>query len=313
MWCEVIFDTFKSDSVTQHTMITSRTVFAPEIAIGMIAILGIILGVYLFLRGFRLLVRKRLIQNIPSSKVRSASLGEVEISGKAAGPYTILCPLSQSECFYYKATVGDASNRVETLCVPFFVEDETGRVMVDLRGADCQLPASFEEQNYVYNLGECAQHFALRHGFSTGAFVRVSEYCVQASDPLFILGTLVENPNPRNVLAAAFQPGDTASGTDFLSAEAAAAQRAVMLEMMMSIPASGTRIVASAGAQNPTFDLQPPVILKKGPGRIPFVISKSSVKQVVEDLGLKSLLYIWCGPILVLLSVAVLLKSQRLW
>ena len=290
-------------------LINQRKALAGEIAISLGAVLGIIFGFYLFLRGFKLLNRKRLIQNIPTSNVRSASLGEVEIAGKAVGPYTIISPLSQSECFYYKATIGDAGDHVETLCVPFFVEDGTGHLMVDLRGADCQLTPSFEEQKYVYDLGECAQHFAARHGFTGGALVRVAEYCLQENDPLFILGTLAENP--RSSGAAASSIPETCGGTDFLSADAAAAQRAVMLDMML--PSFPTKVRALATLENPTFDLHPPVILKKGEGKTPFVISTDSIKQLVQELASKSFLYIWGGPILVLVCVAVLLGFLRSW
>ena len=50
---------------------------------------GVAGGSYLFYRGFSLLQRKRLILNTPQSKIRSASMGLVEISGVAAGPYLI--------------------------------------------------------------------------------------------------------------------------------------------------------------------------------------------------------------------------------
>jgi hypothetical protein len=50
------------------------------------AAIGALAGVYLFYRGFRLLQRKRLILNTPTSKVRSASMGLVEINGLAIGP-----------------------------------------------------------------------------------------------------------------------------------------------------------------------------------------------------------------------------------
>jgi len=40
----------------------------------MYAILGAFGGVYLFYLGFRMLLRKRLIENTPSSKIRSASV-----------------------------------------------------------------------------------------------------------------------------------------------------------------------------------------------------------------------------------------------
>src|SRR5689334_9754143 len=63
---------------------------------------GALLGVYLFIRGFSLLQRKRLVMNTPRSTVRAAALGPVEVSGQAAGPYTLIAPLSETECYYYR-------------------------------------------------------------------------------------------------------------------------------------------------------------------------------------------------------------------
>lgn len=44
---------------------------------------GIALGIYGFVNGFKIRSKKRLIANIPTSKVRSIAVGLVEISGKA--------------------------------------------------------------------------------------------------------------------------------------------------------------------------------------------------------------------------------------
>src|ERR1700686_5705425 len=63
-----------------------------------IAAIGAFAGVYLFYRGFRLLQRKRLILNTPASRIRSASMGLVEINGLATGPYLINSPLKQTNC-----------------------------------------------------------------------------------------------------------------------------------------------------------------------------------------------------------------------
>ena len=57
--------------------------------LGIAALLGGYSGIYLFLRGFRMLQHKRLILNTPLSKIRSASTGLVEVSGMAKGPQTI--------------------------------------------------------------------------------------------------------------------------------------------------------------------------------------------------------------------------------
>jgi len=46
-------------------------------------------GLYFFFVGFQLLARKRLLLTTPASKIRSAALGLVEVTGAAAGPYNI--------------------------------------------------------------------------------------------------------------------------------------------------------------------------------------------------------------------------------
>jgi hypothetical protein len=94
-------------------------------------------GLFLFYRGFGLLRRRRIILNTPRSTVRGAALGAVEVSGKAAGPYTLISPLSALNCYYYRARAWQNQQRrwkkvaEETLCAPLFVDDGTGRVLVD--------------------------------------------------------------------------------------------------------------------------------------------------------------------------------------
>ncbi len=55
----------------------------------LMALAGAASGVALFFRGFRMLQYKRLILNTPFSKIRSASIGLVEVSGMPIGPRTI--------------------------------------------------------------------------------------------------------------------------------------------------------------------------------------------------------------------------------
>src|SRR5271166_803758 len=68
-------------------------------------IVGIGIGIYLFYQGFRLLQRRRLILDTPASKIRSASVGMVELSGLAVGPYTMLAPVTTRPCYYYQTLV----------------------------------------------------------------------------------------------------------------------------------------------------------------------------------------------------------------
>src|SRR5258708_12013607 len=116
---------------------------------------GMIQGSYWFYKGFRLLTRKRLIQNTPASKIRSASMGLVEISGLSTGPYVLTSPFKQVESYYYRSTAwrlkqqGKNTQWVkvaeETLHVPFYLDDNTAKVIIDPRGAEMDLPGHLSE------------------------------------------------------------------------------------------------------------------------------------------------------------------------
>src|SRR5258708_39852747 len=111
------------------------------------AALGIVIGPYLFYRGFRLLQRKRFILDIPRCTARAAAVGALEVSGKAVGPYTLVSPLSQRGCLYYRVVIRvlrkSAGQIVDEVCAPLFVDDGTGELMIYPEAAELQL-AGFE-------------------------------------------------------------------------------------------------------------------------------------------------------------------------
>ena len=172
--------------------------------------LGAAAGVYWFYKGFRLLQRKRLIINTPASKIRSASMGLVEISGQAVGPYVIRSPLKQADCYYYRSLAWELQQRGknrdwvkvadETLHVPFYVGDETEKVLVDPRGADLDLHCDLKEQysqSIVFGNSEMpasVSEFLVRHGVDPEKHIKVEEYCIKPKNFLFVLGTLSQNP-----------------------------------------------------------------------------------------------------------------------
>src|SRR5260370_40897180 len=80
----------------------------------LLAAVGFAGGLYLFVRGFRLLTRKRLLLNTPTSKIRSASLGLVEVSGLATGPYTLPTPIAGAPCFLYRTTAWQKGDESKT-------------------------------------------------------------------------------------------------------------------------------------------------------------------------------------------------------
>ncbi len=137
-------------------------------------IAGVGVGIFLFFRGFPFLKRKRLIQNTPTSTIRGAALGAVEVSGTVVGPYTLISPLSEADCFYYHAvarSTGEEEKKVaeEVLYAPFFLDDGTGRLMVDPRGAEMELRPSVDEEYSPATGDAFTRHFLVRRGLSSAA------------------------------------------------------------------------------------------------------------------------------------------------
>ncbi len=173
-------------------------------------VIGLCTGIYLFSYGFRLLQRRRLILDTPVSKIRSASLGMVELSGLAVGPYTLVAPVTVRPCYYYRTLVWEwkqsGKNKrwvkvaAECMHVPFFLDDNTAKVMVDPRGADLDLHRDFQQEfcdSFFTTKEETpgnVRSFLLRYGVSTTNKIKVEEFCIKPKNALFLLGTLDENP-----------------------------------------------------------------------------------------------------------------------
>lgn len=173
-------------------------------------VIGICVGIYLFVQGFRLLQRRQLILNTPVSKIRSASMGMVELSGLAVGPYTLVAPVTERPCYFYRTLVWEGKRRgrssqwvkiaAECMHVPFFLDDNTAKVMVDPRGAELDLHRDFQQEfcdGFFTTKQEAPPnvHALLsRHGISTTNKIKVEEFCIKPKNSLFLLGTLDENP-----------------------------------------------------------------------------------------------------------------------
>jgi hypothetical protein len=173
-------------------------------------VIGLCAGIYLFIHGFFLLQRRRLILDTPFSKIRSASMGMVELTGLAVGPYTMPAPLSGHPCYYYRTAVSEWKKRGrskqwvtvagECMHLPFFLDDNTGRVMVDPRGAELDIHRDFHEEysDSFFSTKDPApasvRNFLERHGVNTENKIKVEEYCIKPKNALFILGTLADNP-----------------------------------------------------------------------------------------------------------------------
>jgi hypothetical protein len=327
------------------------------------AIFGACCGILIFYRGFRMLQRKRLIENTPASKIRSASMGLVEVSGLAVGPYTITAPVTGLSCYMHRTVAWEyrqagkntqwVKTADETQHVAFYLDDNTGCVLVDPQGAEMEIHRDYSEvfsqSMFSSTLGfpTNVSGFLSRHGVNCSNKIKVEEYCIKPKNALFVLGTLAENhdtaasPVPIRTVAeqarrSLFQISASPSGTKFslgMSAEIHSpiskpvpaldpAQRVKVSAALMKAGITSPAAWATAGivmdgsaagaapalenAPETQFDLQPPVVLKKGEHNPAFYVSWQSQREVVKSLGWKSALMIWGGPALTLLSIWLL-------
>ena len=265
------------------------------------AFLGMVTGPYLFYRGFRLLQRKRLILDIPRSTVRAAAIGPVEISGKAVGPHTLVSPLCQTDCLYYRLVIRLFRRRsrpiIDEVCAPLFVDDGTGELMIYPQGAEMQLDGEQVEGNG----GTYLDHVLSRHGFTRDDLVSAEEYCIAPDDHIFVLGTLRENPWASQ---SAGNSSLSRIGPGFVSLDEADLLR------KEAFPALDPRLPSGA-AEGREFNLYPRTILMRGQN--PFVISARSQHEVVADLAWKSFAFIWGGPLWMLWALWRILSQPEVW
>lgn len=173
------------------------------------ATIGFFFGIILFVRGFRLLQRKRLILDTPTAHIRSAAIGLVEVNGLAVGPNTLTSPITMRPCYYYRTAlwreVGSGKNRHwelavdERFHVPFYLKDETGMVLVNPHGAEmdihCDYSGSYSTS--MFNGDKVAprvSEFAIANGIALTSPLKVEEYCIKPRNALYVLGTLDTNP-----------------------------------------------------------------------------------------------------------------------
>ncbi len=178
---------------------------------------GIVGGFGLCAYGWILRQRKRLIESIPTSTIRSLALGLVEIEGLTQPEEGLLSsPFSGVPCVFYsyavEERVGSGKHvRWETVAKgtseqPFFVRDATGRVLVVPLGAELILPDERTYRNdWLGELSPTALAGLNRLGVSTNRWIgnktlRCRETFIQPEERVYVLGTAQEQPGVKELV-----------------------------------------------------------------------------------------------------------------
>ncbi|MBU1198122.1 E3 ubiquitin ligase family protein [Candidatus Micrarchaeota archaeon] len=176
----------------------------------------IVSGLALFYHGFQTYRRVRLIENIPTSDIRSLAMGLVEITGKAVQKVDLKSPLIGKPCVYSRIEIqelrqqGKHSSWVtiheKEQRENFYVRDATGQVEIDPREAQIEIPpdrtCSLPGKQYPKEIEQyCEKEKIPLHKpfFTVGPLQlggnpsrKLNEWFIEAGDAVYVMGTAAQ-------------------------------------------------------------------------------------------------------------------------
>ena len=198
---------------------------------GIAFLVGIGAGLFCFFKGLRIYREHRVIADTPNSTILGMAMGFVEVHGKA-GPaqgQLVNSPVTRTPCLFYKVDIkGFGEGRdgrpwshhlTDTKGVPFYLDDGTGKVLVDAHGAELELIRTAWRETGGASLRGVVEAFRDLHspprflvedneliGYAVSLSssdsptkrYRFTEYCLLPGHWYDVAGTCVQNPNARD-------------------------------------------------------------------------------------------------------------------
>lgn len=240
-------------------------------------IVGLVIGIVLFFFGLKSLSQKRLIENIPTSKIRSIAMGLVEVFGRAV-PFDkniLFSPFSNTECIYYKYWIekwvkSGKNHHWRTIKKgksksPFLLDDDTGTVLIDPAGANIDINSVSYRSDVGNDPPNIVKNFLISQNLNyEGLFginhkMRYREAVIVPNRQLYVIGTATDNP---------FQ--------------------------------------LEGSAQQSSDD----IMIHKGKGKI-YYISQKSEKNVIKSYQIKAIVGLFGGAIFIVIFFNILLKMVQ--
>jgi hypothetical protein len=113
----------------------------------------VVVGLILFIVGFVKYREYRVLADTPQVPIRSVAMGLAHVAGTSSGGQPLISPLTKVPCYYYEVKVEKQVKKdnqetwemthQERAEVPFYVQDETGSILVDPKNAEYNLPRAF--------------------------------------------------------------------------------------------------------------------------------------------------------------------------
>jgi len=266
-------------------------------------------GLFWFFKGFRVYREYRVLADTPEIPIRSVAMGLVEIHGQAKGPQTVLAPVTKTPCFFYKVDIerwvrdkngghwSHAASQAEG--TRFYLEDATGKVLVDAHGAEYDLIQTAKRETGRGIGGSLGRLFGGSRDSSLATGSWVSE-----SDLLIYAESVVSTAHTTFSLDAGSLLSGLGRGSLGL---ALGSQHRYRLSEYCILPEHWYD-VAGTCVENPApQDEHDRNMIVKGQNEPTFLISWRSEKELKSTLRNRAALHVFGGAALSVTCLAILL------
>jgi hypothetical protein len=280
---------------------SSRFDFDVAVAVGFGA------GIFWFFKGFRVYREYRVLADTPEIPIRSIAMGLVEIHGKGrpAAETLVNGPVSGTPCLFYKVDIerwvkdkkgGHWSHyKTDANGLPFYLEDGTGKALVNAHGAEYDLVQSSRRETGSLGSGLISLFGGGKSTLPAGSTV------IADQDLLAYVGS-VGSGTGTSVSAAL--GGLLTSGSISLGGTSTGRYR---LTEYCILPDHWYDVTGTC-VENPSpKDEHDRNLIRKGENEPTFLISWRSEKEIERTLRRRALLHIFGGAALSVACLGILL------
>ncbi len=194
-------------------------------------VMGFGVGLVLFFRGLRTFRKSLIVADTPIIPIRSVAMGIAQIHGHAGGSTPFPSPVSGTACYAFRVKIeryerrnGWKHFRTDQNGQLFYLSDESGRIHVDPREVEFDVPVNCRRQVNGPAMGFSLTKFfkPMEADASDGSDLsvtaktddelleytgvdygcmdpfRYTEYCIKPDHEYDVIGTCVENPRPED-------------------------------------------------------------------------------------------------------------------
>jgi hypothetical protein len=274
--------------------------------IGGAAFFGFGAGIYLFFKGFRIYREYRVLEDTPEIPIRSVAMGLVQIHGKAQGSELVEGPVSRTQCLFYKVDIerwvqdkngGHWSHYKTDADGPkFYLEDVTGKVLVDAHGAEYDLIQTSKREtgrgSGVISLGRL-------WGAKQDSSMAASGASVSDSDLLSYVESV------RGGSKFSFSLG----ASSVLNISGSGSSSKYRLTEYCILPDHWYDVTGTCAENPQAKDVHDRNLILKGQNEPTFLISWRGEKEIERTLRNRAALYVFGGAALSVVCLGFLLKK----